>query len=236
METNPRNFVAYYRISKDSHKAGRSKANGLGLESQKQIISHYYGDAVVKEFTETKSAKNITDRPVLKEAIDYCLKHGLWLCTAKLDRLSRNVDDVRSIVKALDGNVSFCDIPSEGKADIFTITIYSAFAERERELISIRTSQALQVKIKRSGSWQKRIKAFCNGTIAKKGREAIQEKVANNENILRAAEVIMDKKAQGLSYPVIADLLNKAKFVTPRGFSFSAVQVYRIYERYSLNA
>src|SRR5690242_897137 len=92
-----RKYIAYYRVSKDSHKSGRSVSNGLGLEAQKQIVEHFYRDNIVKDFTETKSAKNITDRPVLQEAIKYCLDNDCWLVVAKLDRLSRSVDDVRFV-------------------------------------------------------------------------------------------------------------------------------------------
>lgn len=225
-------YVAYYRVSRDSFKDGKSKSNGLGLEAQKQIAEHYYnkeGNCIVMEFTETKSAKNISERPILQNAIDYCLKNDCWLLVAKLDRLSRNVDDVRTILKTLDGNISFGDIPAEGKADMFTITIYSAFAERERELISLRTKNALKVKKEREGSWQKGNPDFSNGQASKLSVEANKRKAASNENTIRATQVIVSKRADGMTYWEIAQFLNKYKFVTANGNQFYATQVMRIY-------
>lgn len=213
---------------------GNSKSEGLGLDAQRGIIGHFYKDAVVKEYVEVKSAKNISDRPILKEAIEYAIQNDLWICVAKLDRLSRDVDDVRSILKQLDGKISFGDIPSEGKADIFTITIYAAFAERERMLISLRTRQALQEKLKRDGPWQKGNPDMISGKLGKMGREANTAKAEANENNIRASEIIFDKIKAGLKYSEIADILNNKKFLTANGKAFHPAQVWRIHNRNGL--
>src|SRR5690242_4977342 len=210
-----RKYIAYYRVSKDSHKSGRSVSNGLGLEAQKQIVEHFYRDNIVKDFTETKSAKNITDRPVLQEAIKYCLDNDCWLVVAKLDRLSRSVDDVRFVHVKLGKKVSFCDIPSDGEVDLFTITLFAAFAEREREMISLRTKQALAVKKEREGVWQKGNPDFSSGVAGRKGVEAIKKRAEANENSIRALKVIVSSKKEGMNYVEIAKVLNENKFLTP---------------------
>lgn len=232
-------YVAYYRTSKDSHEAGRSKSKGLGLEAQKQIVEHYYKDLIVKEFTETKSAKNISQRPILQQAIRYCIDNNCWLVVAKLDRLSRDTIDVLSIVKILEKKVSFCDIPSEGGADEFIITIFAAIGQRERELISIRTSQALQVKLKREGSWHRKSHKWNlhqdtfvkSGLFSKSGTTAKKLKAASNENSIRASQIILSNMKAGLSLKQITDILNNNKFLSPNGFSFRPTQVRRIYKR-----
>jgi DNA invertase Pin-like site-specific DNA recombinase len=224
-----RKYVAYYRISKDSHETGKSKAKGLGLESQRQIVEHFYGDQIVADFTETKSAKNITDRPILQQAIEYCIKNECWLVVAKLDRLSRNTIDALSIVQKLGKKVSFCDIPSEGEADEFMITIFAAIAQRERELISIRTSQALQIKIQREGKWNKGNPDFKNGNAQKLAVAAIKLKASENENTIRAAALISEKRRGRLSYAQIAKILNDNKFLSPSGGLFHSSQVRRIH-------
>jgi len=221
-------YVAYYRTSKDSHQSGRSISKGLGLEAQRQIVAHF-APQTEKEFTEVKSAKNITDRPVLQEAIDFCLKNNCWLIVAKLDRLSRNVDDVRFVHSKLNKKITFCDIPSDGETDLFTITLFAAFAERERELISLRTSQALKAKIQKEGKWQK-----SNPNIVKLNEmavEAIKSKAKDNENNIRALEMITSKKREGLSFKEIAELLNASKFKTSQNCEFRPSQVVRIYKR-----
>jgi DNA invertase Pin-like site-specific DNA recombinase len=236
-----RTFAAYYRVSKDSHESGRSKSKGLGLDAQKQIAWHYF-KGIKAEFTEVKSAKNVTDRPVLREAINYCLTNDMWLAVAKLDRLSRNVDDVREIIKALDGKVVFGDIPSEGNADLFTITIFAAFAERERELISLRTSQALREKIKREGYWNKNSakaqahqeKYFKSGKMNELSVIANKAKARNNENTIRAAEVIKSCLKEGINYNQIAKILNDSMHTTPMGKQFASSQVKRIHEKHIL--
>lgn len=227
-----RQYVAYYRISKDSHQSGRSLSKGLGLDAQNQICHHFHGASIKHEFTETKSAKNISDRPELKKAIALCLSTGSWLCVAKLDRLSRNVDDIRLIHKQLSGKISFCDIPSENEPDLFTITLFAAFAERERQLISLRTSQALKAKIKRQGPWQKGNPAFKDGSASKLSRIAVKQKAASNPNTIRATQLIIEKRLQNLSYQQIADILNKNLFLSPNGLSFGPSQVFRIYRKY----
>jgi DNA invertase Pin-like site-specific DNA recombinase len=194
-------------------------------------VSHFHSDKIVREFTETKSAKNITDRPVLQEAIDYCIANDCWLVVAKLDRLSRNVDDVRYIHQKLDKRISFCDIPSDGEVDLFTITLFAAFAERERELISLRTRQALKVKMERTGKWQRGNVGFSDGTANKSAVEVIKNKAENNANSMRAYQVIKSKRSDGMTYREIAKLLNDNKFLTPNGCEFSPAQVLRILNR-----
>lgn len=221
-------YCAYFRTSTDSHKAGKSKSKGLGLQAQQLIVRHYAKDNLVKEFTEIKSAKNISDRPVLKEAIDYCIQNNCWLIVAKLDRLSRNVDDVRLVHQQLNKKITFCDIPSDGETDLFTITLFAAFAERERELISLRTSQALKAKIEKEGKWQKPSDLILSGELAMRAKKANKEKALNNENTIRAREVITSRLKEGLSYSEIAEILNGSKHRTPAGKEFRATQVQRI--------
>lgn len=232
--------VPYYRVSKDSFKSGKSKSEGLGLSAQESIVKHFFGDSIVKEFVETKSAKNITDRPILQEAIDYCLKNDCCLVIAKLDRLSRNVDDVRSIVKQLNGNISFCDIPCEGKIDMFTLTLFAALAERERLIIGLRTSQALQEKIKRGESWHNTEKRkqyekdfILSGEMNKRSVEASKKKANENPHNLRAIRVILQDKIQNpnITLSEIANNLNKNKFFSSTGSKFYPTQVKRLLDR-----
>lgn len=215
-------YVAYYRLSK------KSEGRGLGIDAQESIIRHYYKDDIVKEFYEVKSAKNITGRPILQEAITYCKKHGYTLIVAKLDRLSRNVDDCRLILKELGTQLKSCDIP--GELDRFTLTMFAAFAERERELIALRTSQALQEKEKHIKQWRKAPKRLADYRL--NSTQSIKEKALNNENNIRASELICSKVKDGLNYSDIARLLNQKKFRTSKGKEFQPVQVQRIHERF----
>lgn len=136
-------FVGYYRVS--TRRQGES---GLGLEAQQAIVQHFAGDSLVAEYTEVASGSNQDKRPFLHQAIRHCHESGAWLVVAKADRLSRNVQDALSLLGVLDGRLLCCDCPN---TDRFTLTLLFAIAERERELISIRTKAALEAKRRREG-------------------------------------------------------------------------------------
>jgi DNA invertase Pin-like site-specific DNA recombinase len=88
-------FVSYLRVSTD--KQGRS---GLGLEAQREPVASYLNGGrwtLVAEYVETESGKR-ADRPKLKAALAHSKALGATLVFAKLDRLTRNVDLLRSLV------------------------------------------------------------------------------------------------------------------------------------------
>ena len=81
------------------------------------------------------------DRPKLQEALAACRRRrGARMVIAKLDRLSRNMAFIATM---MDSNIEFvaCDNPA---ATRLTLHILAAVAEHEREMISKRTSDALQ--------------------------------------------------------------------------------------------
>src|SRR6476620_3435725 len=90
------------------------------------------------EFTEVESGKH-ADRPQLAAALVACKKHKAKLVIAKLDRLSRNLAFIATL---MDSGVEFVatDNPHANK---LTIHILAAVAEHEREVISERTKAAL---------------------------------------------------------------------------------------------
>lgn len=130
------NFVAYFRVSTD-----RQGQSGLGLEAQrKAVMDHMNGGdwKLVAEFTEVESGKK-NDRPKLAEALDACRRQKAKLVVAKLDRLSRNAG---FLLRLRDSKVDFkaVDMP---EADRFTVGIMALVAEREAEMTSKRTREAL---------------------------------------------------------------------------------------------
>src|SRR5262249_58209881 len=80
-------YVAYYRVSTD-----RQGKSGLGLNAQQTAVLDFInGNAeLVGEFTEIESGKR-SDRPELARALDACRRGKAKLVIAKLDRLSRNL-------------------------------------------------------------------------------------------------------------------------------------------------
>lgn len=129
-------YVAYYRVS--TQKQGKS---GLGLEAQRKMVADFIagnGGELVAEYTEVESGK-VADRPELAAAMRRADLVGGRLLVGKLDRLSRDLHFITSLQKS---KVDFavCDLPG---CDSFTINIYGALAQREREMISARTKAGL---------------------------------------------------------------------------------------------
>ena len=87
-------FVAYYRVS--TQKQGRS---GLGIEAQREAVVRYLNGGqwtLSAEYVETESGRR-SDRPKLAAALSHAKAIGAKLVFAKLDRLTRNVDLLRSL-------------------------------------------------------------------------------------------------------------------------------------------
>jgi hypothetical protein len=121
-------FVAYYRVSTD--KQGQS---GLGLDAQRQAVMTYLNGGpwkLIAEYTEVETGKR-ADRPELQKALAACRKHKAKLVIAKLDRLSRNLAFIATL---MDSNVEFiaADNPH---ANRLTVHILAAVAEHERAAI-----------------------------------------------------------------------------------------------------
>lgn len=131
--------VAYYRVSTD-----RQGESGLGLEAQRDSVHLFVKGRrlkLSKEFTEVESGKKSKNRPVLQEALAYCDSSNAVLIIAKLDRLGRNVAFISALMES---KVEFVavDLP---EANRLVLHIMAAFAEFEREQISKRTKEALQI-------------------------------------------------------------------------------------------
>jgi DNA invertase Pin-like site-specific DNA recombinase len=130
-------FVAYFRVSTD-----RQGKSGLGLEAQRESVLRYLDGGrwtLVAEFTEIESGKR-NDRPELEKALALCKKQKAKLVIAKLDRLSRNLAFIAAL---MDSGVEFIAVDNP-HANKLTIHILAAVAQHEREIISARTSAALQ--------------------------------------------------------------------------------------------
>jgi DNA invertase Pin-like site-specific DNA recombinase len=206
-------FVAYYRVS--TNKQGKS---GLGLDAQRRAVVDYLDGGkweLVGEFTEIESGKR-ADRPELEKAIAACKKHRAKLIIAKLDRLSRNVAFIATLMER---KVDFlcCDNPTATK---FTIHILAAVAEFERDAISKRTKDALaaaKAKGKVLGNYERIAKAKRKATAAR--TEAVRSMITETLH---------------LSTPAAAAELNRRALTTVSGKRWHAMQVLRARHRLRL--
>ena len=129
-------FVSYLRVS-----TCRQGLSGLGLDAQRQTVASYLAGKsgeLLEEFVEVESGAR-SRRPILEAALDSCRQNKATLVIAKLDRLARNVAFISQLMET---RVEFvaCDAPY---ANRLMLHIMSAFAEHEREQISVRTKAAL---------------------------------------------------------------------------------------------
>lgn len=218
-------YVPYYRVSTKGQER-----SGLGLDAQKAIVEHYahVEDAIIVEsFIETESGADISNRPQLKAAILYCLKNDCILIVAKLDRLSRDIEHIFKIKKQLKDKFKSCDLPD---TETITVGIYAIFAQREKEIISIRTKLALEQK-KKQGVVLGKPENFTNEG-RKAGAEAKKQKSKENPINTRAMALIkVYKEQQGLSFASIAEQLNKNGYTTPKGKAFLRQTVERMYKK-----
>jgi len=213
-------YVIYRRVSTEDQ--GKS---GHGLAAQDRDISLFlenYSEEpyeVVETFTDILSGKT-SDRPELTEALKLVRKAGAELLVSKLDRLSRKVSFIATIMDDPKVKLRVASMPY---ADNFQLHIYAALAEQEREFISARTKAALaEAKAKGKKLGGIRPKTEARNKAIQANAKARADKVAKTVQPLRA---------QGASLREIADALNTSGVPTARGGKWQASQVKRVLER-----
>jgi len=176
---------------------------------------------LVAEFTDIETGKN-DNRPQLLKAIEMAKQTGSTLLIAKLDRLSRNLTFISTL---MDTKVPFvcCDMPD---ANELTISIFGALAQWERVRIGDRTRsalQALKARGKKLGSPENFTQA-----VRQMGPLKMTEKANLNSNNQKAKKVINLLSKNGKSLREIAVELNEAGFKTSKGNQFGPEQVRRL--------
>jgi DNA invertase Pin-like site-specific DNA recombinase len=135
-------IVAYHRVS--TQKQGKS---GLGLEAQRETIARFVKSEnleIIAQYTDVETGKGadaLDRRPQLSAAIKVARKAKASICVAKLDRLSRDVCFVSTLMSK---KVPFITCELGLDCDPFLLHLYVSLAEKERQLISERTRNALK--------------------------------------------------------------------------------------------
>ena len=216
-------YVAYYRCS--TQKQNKS---GLGLEAQKKMVADFVavnGGELVAEYTEVESGSK-SERPELLAAIRHADLVGGKLLVGKLDRLSRDLHFILSLQKS---KVDFvvCDLPG---CDNFTINIYGALAQREREMIAVRTKAGLQARKARGEKMgTNNLKPEMVAEASAKG-VAVLKKTAD-DFAGRVRPVIEGLQARGMSLRGIAAELEKLGVKSARGGAWTPTAVKNILAR-----
>ena len=212
-------FVAYYRVSTD-----QQGASGLGLEAQRKAVKTYLDGGpwrLVAQHTEVESGKR-ADRPELAKALAACRKHKAKLIIAKLDRLSRNLAFIATL---MDSGVEFIAVDNP-HANKLTIHILAAVAQHEREAISERTKAALAAAKARG-------KKLGGPRLAQARKKSIAARSAAADTFAANLRPIIEQiRASGISsLRGVAKALNARGVRTARGNEWTAMQVSNVLER-----
>jgi DNA invertase Pin-like site-specific DNA recombinase len=159
------------------------------------------------------------DRPQLEAALAACRRHKAKLVIAKLDRLSRNLAFIATLMER---KVDFvcCDMP---EANRLTIHIIAAMAEHERNMISDRTKRGLAAAkargIKLGGPKLPQARKAAQVSI----RESAERHAANVVPIIRDIQ-----RAGARTLREIAAALNARGIPTARGGQWHAMTVRNV--------
>lgn len=145
------------------HRVGYVRVSTLDQNTARQLD----GLALHKVFTDHASG-GTTDRPQLAEALRY-VREGDCLVVHSMDRLARNLDDLRRIVRELTGRGVSVEFVKEGQT--FTaeganpmanlmLSMLGAFAEFERSLIRERQREGIALARQQPGKYRGRAPAL----------------------------------------------------------------------------
>ena len=213
-------YAIYTRVS--TAEQGKS---GLGLQAQERDIELFLSNysavpyEIIGEYRDVLSGAD-DDRPELIKALALVRKTGAELLIAKLDRLSRKVSFIATIMDDPKVRLRVASMPN---ADKFQLHIYAALAEQERDFTSKRTKAAL-AEAKARGT---KLGGLRDKTMQR--NVAIQAKAkAEAESVMKVVKPLRDA---GQSLTAIATALNDMKVTTSRGGQWTAMQVSRVIER-----
>lgn len=213
-------YVIYTRVSTEDQ--GKS---GLGLESQERDINVFlekFSDVpfeILERFQDIQSGGE-DNRRELDKALAMVRRTGAELLVAKLDRLSRKVSYIATLMDDKKVKLRVACMPN---ADKFQLHIYAALAEQERLFISERTKAALKSAKARG------VKLGGLRDTTMKRNVAIQEKAAGEATKLMAT--IGPMRDGGATLTQIADSLTANGVKTSRGGNWTATQVARVIQR-----
>lgn len=217
-------FIAYTRVS--------TKEQGLGLDAQASRINEYIrsvGGEQVAAFSEKESGAH-DDRPELAKAIAACKEKGATLIVAKLDRLSRRVVFLFEVVESLRSagvDIVVAEMP-ELVRDTMSLAVFAGLAQKEREMISDRTRQALSALREKGVNLGRPAGCDTSAASAKAGET---HKAAADAWAQKTAPVVVALRNSGMPLLRIAETMNAQGLKTRRGGTWTATAVKRVLER-----
>ncbi|EOH1034841.1 recombinase family protein [Salmonella enterica] len=229
--------ISYKRVSTKSQ--GDS---GLGIEAQESYIQQAVksnGWELVGEFEDLAVSGSMRpeDRPGMAAAIKMAKDTGAAILAAKVDRFSRDVEDMARLIKLVPLKVA-----TMPHADGFQLHLFAVLAQQERDFIKARTREALAALQARADAGEPEAIAKIarrNATYAiahqynpqAKGLATqIQKADEHAQNVRGAVMVAQDEGCKSLA-EIAAWLNANTPLRTRRGCEWTAIAVSRIMAR-----
>lgn len=221
-----RRIVGYIRVSTEEQEA-----SGLGLADQESKIRNYcalYGLDLVKIHTDAASGKDLRRQGIQAALEDLEADQADGLIVAKLDRLTRNVRDLGTLIGKYFGRHDLVvvaeQVDTRTAGGRLMLNILVSVAQWEREAIGERTKGALQAK-RRQGKKTGGDVPY-GYDLAKDGETLVEN--ADEQAIIHRAQ---RHRKGGLGYYTIARKLNERGHRTKRGGLFNQSIVCKILKR-----
>jgi len=176
-----------------SNRNGNGKNQVVGYRRVSTLIQNTErqldGVELDKVFEDKLSGKD-TNRPALQAMLDY-VREGDIVVVHSLDRLGRNIDDLRSLVKDMVArgvtvkfmkeNLTFSADETNHFSELM-LNMLGAFAQFERAIIKERQKEGVQIA-KAKGAYKGRKQEMSEERIAE-----IKQRIANGEPKARIAK------------------------------------------------
>ena len=214
--------IGYVRVSTEEQAK-----SGLGLEAQIAKIKAY-AELFDIELTEIIADEGISGKTLERDGLQKAIKmlkdkKAEGMVIAKLDRLTRNVADLGTLVSTVFDKAELYSVSEQintkNAAGRLVLNVLVSVAQWERETICERTKDALQAKKARGEK---------TGGNVPFGFNVINGKLVKNEEEQSIINEIKNLKNKGLSLRKIAGILNEKGIVTKNGKEWTAAQIQRI--------
>lgn len=215
--------IAYIRVS--SRDQGKS---GFGLESQKAEVEAFAkaaGYRVVQVYSEVASAVGgsyLEKRPILRKAIAHARSKGWSLIISRLDRLSRDADEIETLTMA--SGITIVSARTDGGSGYITIRTEAARIQKETEMLRERTRAGIARAREQGATFGNKV------NLPEAQRRGVQtnQKLAHMRR--QELEPIISKlRSKGATTGAeIARLLNARGLRTPRGQPWTDANIRRV--------
>lgn len=215
-------LIGYCRVSTKEQGVSRN-----GLEAQREDIARFAeteGYHVVEIIEEVASGGD-DDRPQLKAAMEKAKKLKCPVVVSKLDRLSRDVAFISSLMSR---GVPFFTVELGIDTDPFILHLFAALGEKERKLIGARTKAGL-ARVKARGV--KLGNPTNLSAAAEKGR--IKTADMADEWAMKMKPTISRMLTVGMSFKDIANDLQQQNVPTRSGGAWNERTIKNITHRWA---